>query len=98
MSVVDIKDVIPQVNSMVGDKWQTITKFIDNAELNKHIVQKKGDGFLNYALETAETMHSAFERSSPLVIRSVDVVITEKCTLKCKDCANLMQYYQNPST
>ena len=86
VSVVDIKDVISKVESMVGDGWQTITKFIDKTELNNNIVHKTGDGFLNYALETAETMHSAYERSCPLVIRSVDVVITEKCTLKCKDC------------
>ena len=23
-------------------------------------------------------------------------MITEKCTLKCKDCANLMQFYESP--
>jgi|GEM_PF-6606411 len=27
--------------------------------------------------------------------RSLDVVLTEKCTLKCKDCSNLMQYYES---
>ena len=26
----------------------------------------------------------------------MDVVITERCSLKCKDCANLMQYYEKP--
>lgn len=31
-----------------------------------------------------------------LVIGHVEVVLTEKCTLKCKDCANLMQYYEKP--
>lgn len=31
-----------------------------------------------------------------LFIRSVDVIITERCSLKCKDCANLMQYYEKP--
>jgi organic radical activating enzyme len=30
-------------------------------------------------------------------IKSVDVQITERCSLKCKDCANLMQYYQKPA-
>lgn len=29
-------------------------------------------------------------------LNSVDVVLTEKCTLKCIDCSNLMQYYKNP--
>ena len=23
-------------------------------------------------------------------------MITEKCSMKCKDCSNLMQYYENP--
>jgi len=29
-------------------------------------------------------------------LNSLDVVLTEKCSLKCKDCSNLMQYYQSP--
>ncbi len=31
-----------------------------------------------------------------LVVNSIDVVVTEKCSLKCKDCSNLMQYYEKP--
>lgn len=31
-----------------------------------------------------------------LWVRSVDLMITEKCSLKCKDCSNLMQYYKHP--
>ena len=30
-------------------------------------------------------------------ISSLDATITSKCTLRCKDCSNLMQYYKNPS-
>ncbi len=33
-----------------------------------------------------------------LILGHCEVVVTEKCTLKCRDCANLMQYYNNPST
>ena len=29
-------------------------------------------------------------------LHSVDIVISEKCTLNCKDCSNLMQYYKKP--
>lgn len=28
---------------------------------------------------------------------SLDWVITEKCSLRCRDCANLMQYYESPN-
>ena len=31
-----------------------------------------------------------------LKVNSIDLVLTEKCSLKCKDCANLMQYYAKP--
>jgi|TARA_B110000211_G_C14077131_1_gene552696 organic radical activating enzyme len=31
-----------------------------------------------------------------LYVSNIDIVITERCSLKCKDCANLMQYYHRP--
>ena len=31
-----------------------------------------------------------------LVINHCEIVLTECCSLKCKDCANLMQYYKKP--
>lgn len=30
------------------------------------------------------------------IIRNIDLEITEKCSLKCKDCFNCMQYYKRP--
>lgn len=29
-------------------------------------------------------------------LRQVELVLTTKCSLRCKDCANLMQYYEKP--
>ena len=34
--------------------------------------------------------------NNEFTISNVDIVITERCSLKCKDCANLMQYYVRP--
>jgi organic radical activating enzyme len=31
-----------------------------------------------------------------LIIRGMDIMVTEACTMKCKDCSNLMQYYTAP--
>lgn len=31
-----------------------------------------------------------------LIINHCEIVVTEKCTLRCRDCANLMQYYKAP--
>jgi hypothetical protein len=34
--------------------------------------------------------------STGLRVKSLDVVLTEKCSLKCENCSNLMQYYEDP--
>ena len=31
-----------------------------------------------------------------LVLKYIDVVITERCWMKCADCSNFMQYYEAP--
>lgn len=31
-----------------------------------------------------------------LILKYIDVVITEACSMKCQDCSNLMQYYAKP--
>ncbi len=34
--------------------------------------------------------------SGDLNIACIDIVVTERCSLKCRDCSNLMQYYVEP--
>jgi hypothetical protein len=33
---------------------------------------------------------------TPLVVDVVEILLTERCSLRCKACANLMQYYDRP--
>lgn len=37
-----------------------------------------------------------FIECDKLILDTLDVVVTEKCSLKCEKCSNLMQYYQTP--
>jgi len=37
-----------------------------------------------------------YSTSGVLNIKSLDVQITERCSLKCTNCSNLMQYYEKP--
>jgi organic radical activating enzyme len=39
---------------------------------------------------------NSFREQNDLKVNSLDLVLTEKCSLKCKDCSNLMQYYAKP--
>jgi len=36
------------------------------------------------------------EKDKWLKVDSIDLMLTEKCSLKCKDCSNLMQFYAKP--
>lgn len=39
---------------------------------------------------------SKFDNFSNLVFSRIELPVTQRCSLRCRDCANLMQYYQNP--
>lgn len=40
--------------------------------------------------------HQQFQESDKLFCSRIDFMITERCSLNCQDCLNLMQYYKNP--
>ena len=63
--------------------------------LNEYnITNKKLLRIMEYYNKTA--MKPEYIVNRKLIIKTLDVQITEKCSLKCKDCSNLMQYYKKP--
>jgi len=48
------------------------------------------------ALCLANCIDANNNHSNKHFMKSLDLMITERCTLKCRDCSNLMQYYKNP--
>ena len=65
------------------------------------------DGYREYAytkqrllavqeVEECIQFHRGMNDPQRLIVRSVDLVITERCSLRCRDCSNLMQYYRSP--
>lgn len=58
----------------------------------------RGPGDVEREMILYETEFSNLIESlnNSLSIKSVDAVVTEGCSLKCKDCSNLMQYYKKP--
>ena len=55
-----------------------------------------GLGWLHFYLDSYFQEYFQTYHPDHLVLLSVDVVITERCSLKCRNCANLMQYYTDP--
>ena len=49
-----------------------------------------------FVLQNMTNSQEKYLNPDILFIRSVDLILTEKCSLKCVDCSNLMQYYEKP--
>lgn len=47
-------------------------------------------------LQTQNSKMFTGDQSEKLNVKYIDLVITERCSMKCVDCSNLMQYYNNP--
>ena len=61
----------------------------DESVLSEYLKDEKH----NYKKYQNVIENVAFDK---LIINHCEIVVTECCSLKCQDCANLMQYYNNP--
>lgn len=50
----------------------------------------------NWILQEIKNWKWKQEHPDAFVIRQLTFAISDRCTLKCKDCASLMQYFQSP--
>lgn len=103
-----ISDIIRQLEDHGFYNWSPIVSFLelyDEAEYRKMLtgdLRKNHSGgefthdFDVFVLANMKNSQIKYLDESKLYIRSIDIVITEKCSLKCQDCSNLMQYYEKP--
>ncbi len=96
ISSADIKEVTSQLDRLGFRKWHDCGFLLKGFDLSKHEYSAPLD-FAEYAVSTCILCHDSYLNPEKLFMRSVDIIITERCSLKCKDCSNLMQYYMKPS-
>ncbi len=64
-----------------------------NVNNHKHSISAE---YMKNKLEVCKKSHELYFDKSKTYMRSLDVMITTRCSLKCNNCSNLMQYYKNP--
>ncbi len=47
-------------------------------------------------VESCILSHHYLEKPDKLFLRTIDLEITERCSMRCRDCSNLMQFYKKP--
>ncbi len=95
ISAADIKDVVEQLQELGYSKWYPSTLLLRDSDIYQHQYSSPID-FVEYAVATCLLCHDSYSTPDKLFLRSVDIIITERCSLRCRDCSNLMQYYKKP--
>lgn len=95
ISAADIKDVIDQLMGLGYSRWYPGSMLLKDFDLSGCQFDVPMD-FVDYAVGTCLLCHGSYLVPDKLFLRSVDIIITERCSLKCRDCSNLMQYYKKP--
>jgi MoaA/NifB/PqqE/SkfB family radical SAM enzyme len=99
-----VSDIAQQIESLGFTNWMLIHDiFISNKNLYSSLLNEDlkynysggrfTDDFINFTVANMIESQNKYLNSDWLYIRSVDLIVTERCSLKCKDCSNLMQYY-----
>ncbi len=96
ISAADIMDVVSQLEKLGYERWQGATGLLRDFNIHEHKFSANPD-FVEYAVSTALLCQDSYLDPQKLFIRSVDLIITERCSLRCRDCSNLMRYYQDPA-
>lgn len=95
VSAADIGDVVEQMRGLGFTKLYPAGPLVRDADFGAYPLSADYD-FVEFAATTAQLCHDAYADPERVFLRSVDIVITERCSMKCQDCSNLMQYYERP--
>lgn len=95
ISVAAIQDAVERLEELGHSEW-----YAGGPLLEERFCAQEPSGTeispAAYAVETCIHCHKAYLHPERLFLRSVDFMITERCSLRCRDCSNLMQYYARP--
>lgn len=88
----EIEDILKDLRiDQYYDAWDFIESLVE-----EHDALRKAC-FEEWQIRESYLMYKwQIHNPQKLWIRSVDLMLTEKCSLRCRDCSNLMQYYKHP--
>ncbi len=100
------KEVQPTILLAVGASSEEVILKLEKAKINRIY---SVENLLDEALDRNEIWGDAykyrrfyfykqesFANADKLFLLNLDVVVTERCSLRCRKCSNLMQYYHAP--
>lgn len=94
----NIEDMILRLRELRITNWRSCGEIIRKVDISA--LDMGGCSYpvdhMKYLVRTALHHHDNYLHPERLTVQSVDLIVTERCSMKCRDCSNLMQYYEAP--
>lgn len=95
ISVAAIKDVVDFLHELGFSNWYAGGLLLKDLDVSQSQLESAID-YTKFAIESCILCHDGYLNPNQIFFRSIDFIITERCSLKCRDCSNLTQYYEDP--
>jgi len=90
-----IQEAVEQLSELGYDEFYSPLELLEHYNVGKH-QHRISQSYMEARILVYKKSHAVYFDEEKTYMRSVDVMITTRCSLKCESCSNLMQYYVNP--
>lgn len=90
-----IQECAEQLTKLGYSEFYSILDLLKDYDIKKY-QYRVSQSYMSSRLAVCKKSHGYYFDSDKIYMRSLDLMITTKCSLKCKHCSNLMQYYVDP--
>ena len=88
----NIQDCARQLDELGYSEIYSSLELLKNYDVSKY-EHRVTQPYMASKILVSKKTHELYFDESKTYMRSIDVMITTKCSMNCKNCANLMQYY-----
>ena len=91
-----IQDCVEQLTSLGYDEFYSPLELLENYDVEKY-KHHISNSYLQARISVCKKSHKVYlSDEEKIYMRSIDLMITTRCSLKCESCSNLMQYHVDP--
>jgi organic radical activating enzyme len=87
-----LDDCAEQLSDLNYSEFYSPLELFKAYDINKYS-HRTSQSYMKKKIENAIKINELYFDETKTYIRSLDIVITTKCSMNCESCANLMQYY-----
>lgn len=95
IAALQIRDSLQQLSEMGYENFYSAIEILQNYDASKYTHQVSTK-ILKDRVDVYLLNHNSYFDKKIIYMRSLDIMVTERCSLKCESCSNLMQYYKSP--